>query len=136
MRWHLKASKKHKGGMSFREWVEQLEADGHDTTGMLDDEPDLFKDLIQYWQAFHVLSSSRSSGMSIGAIPLSAYESYFRIFGIDSLEERLNYIKFVGILDNEFLEYQREKDEAEKKKKQQSDPKSKTGRHQATPPKR
>ena len=99
-----------------REWVEQLKADGHDTTGMLDEEPELFSDLVPYWMAFHILSSSRTSGMSIGSIPLPAYESYFRIFGIDSLEERLVYLKFVGTLDSEFLSWQGEKSEKEKRK--------------------
>ena len=98
-----------------REWVEQLEADGHDTEGMLEEEPELYQDLYVYWGAFQILTSSRNSGMSIGAIPLPAYESYFRIFGVDSLEEQLVYLKFVGTLDSELLKYQGE--ESEKKRK-------------------
>lgn len=132
MRWHLKANKKVGKGdndQTFREWVESLEADGIDTTGMLDDEPDLFSDLIEYWQAFHILSSSRSTGFGVSSIPLPAYESYFNIMGVDSLEERFNYIKFVGVLDNEFMRWQGEKNEAEKKK-------NKSSKHQALPPKR
>ena len=74
--------------------------------------------LTVYWMAFHVLTSSRSSGMSIGSIPLPAYESYFRIFGIDSLEEQLTYLKFVGALDSEFLSWQGEQSEKEKQKNQ------------------
>jgi len=61
--------------------------------------------------------------MSIGAIPLPAYESYFRIFGIDSLEEQLNYLKFVGALDSEFLSYHGEQSE---KDKQRNESKSKS----------
>lgn len=117
MRWSLKASEKiGKGEQTKLEWVRQLEEDGHDTTGILEEEPTLFSDLVPYWNAFHILSSSRSSGMSVGAIPLPAYESYFRIFGIDSLEEQLNYIKFVGVLDSEFLLWQGEKSEQRQKK--------------------
>jgi len=117
MRWSLKASEKMgKSDQTRAEWVAQLEKDGHDTTGMLDEEPELFPDLVQYWVAFHMLNSSRNSGMSIGAIPLPAYESYFRIMGIDSLEEQLEYLKFVGVLDSEFLKSQGEKNEAERKK--------------------
>ena len=100
------------------EWVQQLEKDGHDTTGMLDEEPELFSDLIPYWGAFHMLTSSRNVGMSVGSIPLPAYESYFRIFGIDSLEEQLTYLKFVGVLDSEFLSWQGEKSEKERQKNQ------------------
>lgn len=119
MKWSLKANEKvGKGDQTRGEWVEQLKADGHDTTGMLEDEPELFDDLVPYWNAFHVLSSSRSSGMSIGAIPLPAYESYFRIFRIDSLEERLEYIHYVSILDGEFLKWQGEKSEKDRKKKE------------------
>jgi len=70
---------------------------------MLDEEPELFDDLAPYWNAFHIMSPSRNTGMSIGAIPLPAYESYFRIFGIDSLEEQLDHIKYVGVLDSEYL---------------------------------
>lgn len=141
MRWSLKANKKVGKGsneMTFREWVKQLEADGHDTTGMLDDEPEIFQDLIVYWNAFHILSSSRSSGFGIGAIPLSAYESYFRIFDVDSLEEQLDYLRFVGVLDSEYLKYQEEQREEEQKKNKQSSrtPKPRTGKRQAIPPRR
>ncbi len=106
------------GDLTWLEWVRQLEEDGEDTTGMLDEEPELFSDLIVYWSAFHILTSSRNSGMSIGAIPLPAYESYFRIFGVDSLEEQLNYLKFVGVLDSEYLKWRGEKSEADRKKKE------------------
>jgi hypothetical protein len=117
MMWSLKASEKvGTGDQTKLEWVRQLEADGHDTTGMLDEEPDLFHDLHPYWNAFQILSSSRNSGMSIGAIPLPAYESYFRIFGIDSLEEQLAYLKFVGALDNTYLKWQGDEHEKERKK--------------------
>jgi len=117
MGWSLKASEKiGKGTQTKLEWVRQLEEDGHDTTGMLDEEPELFTDLVPYWSAFHTLSSSRNSGMSIGAIPLPAYESYFRIFGVDSHEEQLNYLKFVGVLDSEFLKWQGDKSEKERQK--------------------
>jgi len=61
MRWSLKASEKiGKGDQTRAEWVEQLERDGHDVTGMLDEEPELFPDLVQYSVAFHMLSSSRN----------------------------------------------------------------------------
>jgi hypothetical protein len=128
MRWHLKASEKvGNGNQTRREWVQKLRDDGIDTTGLLDEEPDIFEDLIPYWIAFQVLTSSRNSGMGLGAIPLPAYESYFRIMGIDSLEERLEYIYFVGILDHEFLKWNGEQHEKESKKnKSKSAPKGRT----------
>ena len=143
MRWHLKASekigKRDRNGheMTRVEWVEQLQAEGHDTTGLMDEEPDLFPDLIQYWVAFHQLSSSRSSGMSIGPIPLPAHESYFRIMGVDSLEERLEYIHYVGVLDGEYLKWQGEKHEKESKKNKHNTPsKSQGHKTPALPPRR
>ena len=122
MGWSLKASEKvgkkipGKKQQTRREWAEQLEDEGHDASGVLDEEPELFTDLVVYWMAFHILTSSRSSGMSIGSIPLPAYESYFRIFGIDSLEEQLTYLKFVGALDSEYLLWQGEQSEKQKQK--------------------
>lgn len=117
MQWSLKASEKiGTGSQTKQEWVQSLEDDGHDVTGMLDEEPELFQDLYIYWNAFQILSSSRNSGMSIGAIPLPAYESYFRIFDIDSLEEQLTHLKFVGALDNEYLRWQGEESEKKRKK--------------------
>jgi len=65
-------------------------------------------DLVPFWNAFQVLSSSRSVGMGVGAIPLSAYESYFRIWRITDLEDQLEYIRFVGALDSTYLEHQNE----------------------------
>ena len=121
MQWHLRASEKiGNKGQTRQEWADMLRKDGLDKDADLilnsHDEPELFDDLAQYWNAFHILSSSRSAGMSIGAIPLPAYESYFRIMGVDSLEERLDYIRFVGIIDNEYLQWQGEKHDKESKK--------------------
>lgn len=73
---------------------------------MLDDKPELTHDLVPFWNAFQVLSSSRSTGMGVGAIPLSAFESYFRIWRITDLEDQLEYIRFVGALDSEYLAFQ------------------------------
>ena len=87
---------------------------------MLEEEPDLPQYLICFW---NVLSSSRNSGMGLGAIPLPAYESYFRIFGVDSLEEQLDYLKFVGALDSTYLEWHSDENE---KKRQEKECKSKT----------
>ena len=129
MGWNLRASEKMgKSDQTRREWVEQLKADGHDVSGLLDEEPELFGDLAPYWNAFSILSSSRNTGMSVGAIPLPAYESYFRIMGIDSLEERFRYIKFVGILDSEYLKWNGEQSEKERKK---NESKNKTKSHSA-----
>ena len=121
MQWHLKSSEKvGKGTQTKREWAELLRKDGREEDALLilDEEPELFADLSVYWNAFHILSSSRSSGMGVGAIPLPAYESYFRIMGIDSLDEKFRYLKFVGVLDNEYLKWHGEKNEKEQQKRE------------------
>ena len=81
MRWNLLANEKTgpDSTQTKREWVEKLQEDGIDPGNILPPEPELYSYLTLYWNAFHILSSSRDSGMSIGAIPLPAYESYFRI---------------------------------------------------------
>ena len=60
--------------------------------------------------------------MGVGAIPLSEYVAYFRIAQIETLEDQLSYVKFVGVLDNEYLKYQNEKSEKEKEKKSKEKP--------------
>lgn len=142
MRYHLEASEKMGEKVKGRkqltkgEWVAKLKEDGQEVPpGLLGEEPDLFEDLIVYWVAFHLLSSSRSSGMSIGAIPLPAYETYFRLMGIDSLEERLEYIHFIGVIDGEYLNYQGDKHE-DKSNKSKSPPKPKGHKTPAVPPRR
>ncbi len=60
--------------------------------------------------------------MGVGAIPLSEYVAYFGIFQVDTLEEQLDHILFVGVLDNEYLKYQNEKSEEEKDKKSKEKP--------------
>jgi len=133
MQWNLKASEKiGSGDMTRGEWVEKLQESGQDTSSILEEPPELFPDLVEYWSAFHVLSSSRSSGFSIGYIPLPALESYFRIMNIDSLEERLEYIHFVGVLDSEYLKWQGEQHEKKQKQKPASSPKGRTTK--ALPP--
>ena len=81
---------------------------------MLDDRPDLDSVCMPFWNAYHILSRSRSIGMSSGPIPLSEYEVYFRIFRIDGWEEQLEYIKFVGALDSAYLDYQHKESKRKK----------------------
>jgi hypothetical protein len=45
-------------------------------------------------------------GMGVGYIPLSAYESYFNIFGIDDIEERDEIIRIITKVDSYYLKKQ------------------------------
>lgn len=120
------------------DWFEQLEESGEDTSGITGDRPELFEYLVPYWNAFHVMSKSRSVGMGLGAIPLEAYESYFRIFGIDGLSERLEYITYVGALDSAYLEFQNQesKRKSDAKGKGAKAPRSSTQTKRAIPPRK
>jgi hypothetical protein len=83
---------------------------------VLDDKPELTGDLVPFWNAFQVLSGSRNVGMGVGSIPLSAYESYFRLWKITDWEDQLEYIRFVGALDSEYLAFQNEESKKSKEK--------------------
>ena len=83
---------------------------------MLDEKPELTGDLVPFWNAFQVMSRSRSVGMGVGGIPLSAYESYFRIWRITDWEDQLEYLRFVGALDSEYLDFQSENNKKSQEK--------------------
>jgi len=68
----------------------------------LDYEPELFYWLSSYIEAFYTLSSSRSSGFSVGAIPLTEIQAWIEIFEIDDREV---FVKYIRALDNTFLEH-------------------------------
>lgn len=71
-----------------------------------------------YWQAFQILSPSRQRGMSgPGAIPLSEIESYFRIYGIDDLEERNQFVLMIRGMDSVWLGHEAKRAERESKAK-------------------
>ncbi len=78
-----------------------MQAEGH-TIPELEDQPELFQDLMPYYRAFSVLSSSRESGFSIGYIKYSEIVHYLNeenIYG----PERLEYIRWVQFIDGEFV---------------------------------
>jgi len=68
-----------------------------------------------YWKAFHECNSSRSVGMSVGAIPLSEIVAYLNLHYITDIDERLEYTKWIMFLDQVYLKLNREKQEKETK---------------------
>jgi len=62
--------------------------------------------------------------MSVGPIPISAYESYFSIFRIQNLEERHEIIRIISSVDNHYLKKQNKK-KPTKSKKENNIPKKK-----------
>jgi len=88
----------------------------------LDEEVELYKDSIPYWQAFSVLSGSRPVGMSVGAILLSEIKCYLELMEIWDLEERLTYLRMIKALDNVYLTDVKDKQKKKKETKKSSAP--------------
>jgi hypothetical protein len=71
----------------------------------LDDRPSLDLPQSYYFGVFVELSRSRGSGMNGPLpIPLSEIKAYCELYGIDCIEDRGRIAKFVGTLDEQYLE--------------------------------
>jgi len=70
--------------------------------------PQLYPDLVPYWEAFQDLLLTKQSGFS-GAESVTYTEilSYFQIKGVPR-EEWKEFSKWILVLDNEFIKLQRE----------------------------
>lgn len=105
----------HRWGGSWREKLEFLEGlreEGRNVPS-LDNRPELDLGLLQYWEAFHVLSPSRQMGMAVGFIPLEEMRAYLDIFGIEEAEERRRLVQYIQTLDQVFVEHQHKKSKEE-----------------------
>lgn len=74
--------------------------------------PTIRQGLEPYYIAFWELSTCRPSGFSLGQIPWTAIESYAERQGWVG-EQYEDLVDFIRAMDNTFLTYQREKQEAE-----------------------
>jgi len=63
------------------------------------------------WEAFHILSDSRQSGMSVGPIPLTEIESFFRMFSINDPDLVHEWLTLIREMDNEFMQFMRNKED-------------------------
>lgn len=77
-----------------------------------DTEPDV-SGLEFYLDAFRELSTSRPSGLDIGAIPFTAIAEYFRIYELEDFDE---FAYIIRRMDNTFLKLNGEADKAGRKK--------------------
>ncbi len=68
----------------------------------LEQEPEVFEDMLPYWEAYGDLMHSRSIGMSVGPIPLSEIVAYLTLF--PGLREDL-LVRMVRELDEVYLEH-------------------------------
>ena len=85
------------------EWFLSLQEKGHKVK-ILDEQPELYADLYQYWTAFQELSSSRiNTGFGVGTIPFSEISSYLNECCITDYEERLTFIKWIKFIDINYV---------------------------------
>jgi hypothetical protein len=76
----------------------------------LQDRPILNRWVIEYWEAFQILSSSRTAHQGgIGPIPLSEITSYLEAVYIRDVDDRLTYIRMIQSLDNVYVKHINEK---------------------------
>jgi hypothetical protein len=72
--------------------------------------PDIYPDLLLDYNAFLLLSSTRTYGFSsANPISLTEIKSFIDIFGIKGHAEKKTFIKRMRVLDNAFLNWHREK---------------------------
>jgi hypothetical protein len=65
----------------------------------------------EYWEAFNFLNGSRQMGfMSMGKIPISEIESYLKINEITDLEEKKEYLTWINVMDDVYLDYSHRND--------------------------
>ena len=57
------------------------------------------------YEAFIILSTSRSIGMTEGPIPLSEIYAYMQIFEIVDYEQRKLFLKRIRFLDKVYLDF-------------------------------
>jgi len=90
-------------------WLEKLQEEEGIPIPEL--QPPLFPDLVKYLNAFWFLSESRPKYIGMTQLidaPIlpSEIEAYFQLHYITDLEERLDYIRFIKVLDRSYLKHQ------------------------------
>ena len=84
----------------------------------LANKPDLFSDLIIYYQAFQAVSTSRDSGFGIGYIKLSEIRGLLDEWNLYNYEDRLEWIQWIQFIDRIFVKLQSDKQKKNKKSKE------------------
>ena len=79
-----------------------------------DQEPDV-AGFDFYFDAFRELSTSRSSGLDIQAIPFTAIVEYFRVYELDRYETLDDFLYCIRRMDDVYLEMSADSGEKGKK---------------------
>jgi len=83
-------------------------------SGVFPEEPVIESDMIDFWDAFWELSSSRSaSGLGLNPISITDFESFCRLHKYDDDEEIQELQHFVRIMDGAYLGAHRKKRDQE-----------------------
>jgi hypothetical protein len=123
LRWSLKPTARKSS------WLQKLAEEEGRSFKTLDDRPELHKDLRWIWEAFVYLDRRRPPGFSAPcAIPPSEIKAYCDLLSVWGSEEREDLLRFIAVLDDEFLA-----DASEKRKREEAKNKNKGKK---TPPKR
>lgn len=70
----------------------------------------LFEHYTPYWQAFTILTQTRTSGFSaVNPISLQEISAYLDIYGITGIEERISYTVIIREVDNFYLKRENER---------------------------
>lgn len=80
----------------------------------MENRPELYPDLVPVWEAFVLLSPSRSMGWGAGAIPLSEIKAYCEMFDIEG-DDREELLILLRALDDEYLKSTNEKGKSKKR---------------------
>lgn len=73
--------------------------------------PELYDDVIIYWQAFQELDQNRTVGFNVNPIAISEIDAWLRIHGVDEGNEKIEYFQLIKALDRVYLNWNKEKQE-------------------------
>ena len=79
----------------------------------MEDMPELYLDSVCFWEAFQYLNTSRELGFNEGYIKCSEVLAYLQINYITDLEERQDYMNFIQVLDQHYINRKQEKKQLE-----------------------
>ena len=71
----------------------------------LESRPELDEGVVFFWNAFQMLSPSRSVGMAVGGIPFSEILAFCDMAELRGIEERIEFVRVIQSMDAEFLKH-------------------------------
>ena len=75
----------------------------------MDDRPEILPGLELIWDAFAQLHNARPTGFGPSPIPMESIESWMRIHGVESVEDRARTLRLIQSMDVAWCEWANEK---------------------------